>query len=171
LASSASRSISSCARRSSSAACPATCVSMYTLLHYYMRQYLYFCTSKCAPGASPPPPAAAPQMSVFCTFLEYAYASVCQHTSASVSLRQLTDVSLLYFSRVRIRQHPSAYASIRQHTSAYVSLRQLTDVSLLYFSREYASTLVPIKQVKQVKQVKQERGPARPAALFYADVC
>jgi hypothetical protein len=46
--------------------------------------------------------------------------SLCQHTSAYVSIRQHTS------AYVSIRQHTSAYVSIRQHTSAYVSIRQHT---------------------------------------------
>jgi hypothetical protein len=44
----------------------------------------------------------------------------CLHTSAYVSIRQLTS------AYVSLRQHTSAYVSMRQHASAYVSTRQYT---------------------------------------------
>jgi hypothetical protein len=61
-------------------------------------------------------------------------ASIRQHTSAYVSIRQRIHTVAEIEShrgdckaRELQRQHTSAYVSIRQHTSAYVSIRQRID--------------------------------------------
>jgi hypothetical protein len=67
-----------------------------------------------------------------------AYVSIRQHTSAYVSIRQLSEgawgperVLITYILYIK---HTSAYVSIRQHTSAYVSSLGLgvQSVYLLY---------------------------------------
>jgi hypothetical protein len=95
-----------------------------------------------------------------------------QHTSAYVSIRQLTET---FFSRhpvatsayVSIRQHTSAYASspkrssaairwLHQHTSAYVSVRKLTET---FFSRHPVAfcKLELLLQIPYQLQQQQQR--------------
>jgi hypothetical protein len=48
-----------------------------------------------------------------------------RHTSAHVSIRQLTSAGLLFRRRAfALKEAGAAYVSIRQHTSAYASIRQ-----------------------------------------------
>jgi hypothetical protein len=55
--------------------------------------------------------------------------SICEHTSAHVSIRQHTSAPRVLATAqqvyVSIRQHTSAHVSIRQHTSAYFMLQRV----------------------------------------------
>ena len=55
-----------------------------------------------------------------------AYVSVRQHTSACVSIRQVSVRHAGSGALPSIRQHTSACVSICQHASAYVSIRQVS---------------------------------------------
>ncbi len=80
-----------------------------------------------------------------------AYVSICQHTSAYVSIRQQSSrraplkgalSKSLQRGLKRIRQHTSAYVSIRQHASLQRGLKHLRIERKLDLS-----TLVLAKQV------------------------
>jgi hypothetical protein len=101
-----------------------------------------------------------------CSRSAAAFASIREHTSAYVSIRQRLACGRLRRRKgrspsatayVSIRQHTSAFISMRQHASAYVSIRQHTSATHLL-------------AVAAAKRQKSERSSIRQHTSAYVSI-
>ncbi len=117
----------------------------------------------------------------------YAYVSIRQHTSASVSIRQHTSVSIRQHTSVSIPAEGSSTPEgtappIRQHTSAYASIHSATErrctrirhPASAYVMRQHTSAYVSACERRRclcLSEVRAAYVSIRPHTSAYVSAC